>query len=274
MAKGFPYFKFIATEWLTGDIVFEDFELQGIFINVCALYWHRDGKITLDEIKRRLKNDRLLELTDRFFSVNDGSISIKFLDEQLVAAGHISKVNSKNGSKGGRPKATPALEEKPVALQSLTETKPKKSKEEIEEEEEIELKEIKSIYNTLVSEIGNDDLKLLKITSEYINEKKPVFSKPYVDMWNAFSGIYGTAKIISISKTRVSKLRVRLNDPNFNFPQILRKAANQKYALQSSWFTFDFLISNDTNYLKVIEGKYSLQQTIQKSETGLAPLKD
>lgn len=106
MAKGFPYFKFIAHEWLAGDIVLEDFEIQGIFINICALYWHKDGDLPISEIQKRLKTDRLAELIDRFFSVSDGFISIKFLDEQLVAANHISQKNSDNGKKGGRPKVS------------------------------------------------------------------------------------------------------------------------------------------------------------------------
>ena len=42
MAKNFPYFKFIASEWMTGDIVFESLSVQGLFINICALYWQRN----------------------------------------------------------------------------------------------------------------------------------------------------------------------------------------------------------------------------------------
>lgn len=130
MAKNFHYFKFIATEWLTGDIVFEDFELQGIFINVCALYWHRDGKISVEDVIKRLKNERFYELTDRFVSVKDGFLSIKFLDEQLIEANHISKTNSDNGKKGGRPKKETEI--KPTALRPLSEVEAKKSKIEIE----------------------------------------------------------------------------------------------------------------------------------------------
>lgn len=132
MAKGFPYFKFIATEWLTGDIVFEDFELQGIFINICALYWHRDGKLTIEEIQKRLKTDRLPNLTDRFISVTDGFISIKFLDEQLIEAGHISKVNSDNGKKGG---ASKHKRNQPTANRPLTDRQANLSKEELEGKE-------------------------------------------------------------------------------------------------------------------------------------------
>ena len=133
MAKNFPYFKFIATEWLTGDIVFEDYELQGIFINVCAIYWHRNGDVTISEVEKRLKTVRLNSLSPRFISVINGKISIAFLDEQLIAANHKSKVNSGNGKLGGRPKI---LIEKPNANQTLTERKAKKSQLKEEKEKE------------------------------------------------------------------------------------------------------------------------------------------
>lgn len=129
MAKNFPYFKFIATEWLTGDIVYEDFDTQGLFINICALYWQRDGKLSIDDITRRYKNELLIQaLSGRFFSVNDGFISISFLDEQLVDANHISKVNSENGKKGAEKRKMLA-----VAKQSLSETSANFSKEEEKE---------------------------------------------------------------------------------------------------------------------------------------------
>ncbi len=105
MAKGFPYFKFIATEWLVGDISFEDYELQGLFISICAIYWQRDGNMTILDVNKRCKSERVNELVKlNFIKISDGKIQIKFLDEQLIDAGHISKTNSNNGKKGGRPK--------------------------------------------------------------------------------------------------------------------------------------------------------------------------
>jgi hypothetical protein len=140
MAKNFPYFKFFPTEWMTGDIVFEDFETQGLFINICALYWQRNADLSIEDINKRFKNPiKLANLTDRFFSLSENKILIKFLDEQLVDAGHISKTNSLNGSKGGRPKGAKTLGKKPTANRPQSETKAKKSKEEKEEEKEINI---------------------------------------------------------------------------------------------------------------------------------------
>lgn len=168
MAKNFPYFKFIATEWMTGDIVFEDFSSQGLFINICALYWQRNGQLSLEDINKRFKNPSELEnLTDRFFSVINGFISIKFLDEQLIDANHISKVNSLNGALGGRPK-------KPTANRPLTEPKPKKSKEEKEQElKEIINKKKENFVKALQPFKNSYDSELLNDFYFYWAESKP-----------------------------------------------------------------------------------------------------
>ncbi len=115
MAKNFPYFKFTATEWLTGDIVYESLELQGLFINVCAVYWQRDGKLTIEDLIKRYKNETLInQLIDKYIFNNNGSILIKFLDEQLIEANHISKVNSENGKKGAEAKRNKANAKRPL----------------------------------------------------------------------------------------------------------------------------------------------------------------
>jgi len=149
MAKGLPYFKFTPTEWLTGDISFESFEIQGLFIQICAIYWQRDGVVSIEDLRRRFKGCELInEITDRFFSVSDGLISVKFLDEQLIERNHLSTQNKINGQKGGRPKALVPLDIKPTAKRTVSETKAKLTniEEEVEEEEEVEVEvEKKSI---------------------------------------------------------------------------------------------------------------------------------
>jgi hypothetical protein len=115
MAKNFPYFKFTATEWLTGDIVFESLELQGLFINVCAVYWQRDGKLSIEDLIKRYKNESLInQLIDKYVWSDSGNILIKFLDEQLIEANHISKVNSENGKKGAEAKRNKATAKRPL----------------------------------------------------------------------------------------------------------------------------------------------------------------
>lgn len=149
MAKNFPYFKFIVTEWMTGDIVFEELSTQGLFINICAIYWQRDGNLSVEDINRRYKNpSELNELVNRFLIVENGFISIKFLDEQLIDANHISIKNSLNGAKGGRPKKS---EKNPPLNDGLP---PQSEKKQSKEEEELNKKKIKEELNkSLLSEI-------------------------------------------------------------------------------------------------------------------------
>jgi hypothetical protein len=54
--KELPYFRFYSSEWLEGDITLKNFTTQGLFINICAWYWKRDGNITISFI-----NDRFIK---------------------------------------------------------------------------------------------------------------------------------------------------------------------------------------------------------------------
>jgi hypothetical protein len=87
MAKELPFFKFHVSEWNDGNIVDCSMKAQGLFINLCSLYWSRLGD--LDEataMKKLCKKHSVSykELIDSsIISVENGMISIKFLDEQL-----------------------------------------------------------------------------------------------------------------------------------------------------------------------------------------------
>lgn len=107
MAKELPYFKFDCAEWISGDITLEDFQVQGVFINICAYYWFKSGCLKTSEIKPRLKCKQsvLDKLFDSGHLKSDGDfVKISFLDEQFAERGHVSVKNSENGSKGGAPK--------------------------------------------------------------------------------------------------------------------------------------------------------------------------
>jgi hypothetical protein len=151
MAKEYPYFKFIVTEWLTGDIVLEDLETQGLFINICALYWHKSGNLTQEDVlKRYNKANAFTSLSERFLKLNNGKITIDFLDEQLCYFDVKSDTNSRNGKLGGRPKT---LVTKPNANRTKSERKAKKSH--IEKDKEIDKdKEYILPFNSLNFELA------------------------------------------------------------------------------------------------------------------------
>ena len=86
MAKDLPYFKFFVSEWNDGDITLEDFETQGLFINICAYYWSNECEIKLSKTKKKFRNvseDSFQNLIDsEVIKVEDDIITINFLDEQ------------------------------------------------------------------------------------------------------------------------------------------------------------------------------------------------
>lgn len=134
MAKELPYFKFHCTEWMTGNIIFEPLEVQGLFINICALYWKRLGVLELSEIEQRYRKKSLIaKLSGRFFSVSDGFIRISFLDDQLYDREQLSNTNSGNGKLGGRPR-----KEKNKANAKPIESESKANESNIEGEREVE----------------------------------------------------------------------------------------------------------------------------------------
>ena len=114
MAKELPYFKFEPSQWENGNIQVSTFEAQGIFINVCSMYWQRLGdlpyKLAVQKICKGNASafDSLID--DQIIKVIDGMICIDFLNEQLQEFENTSNTNSKNAREGWlkrRNKATP-----------------------------------------------------------------------------------------------------------------------------------------------------------------------
>ena len=106
MAKELPYFQFEPAQYLTKDVSFCSLSAQGLFINICAYYWQRECTLKKEQLLRRLDYPDILDelIKEGVIDLVDNNIIIKFLDSQYEKATGVSKVNSKNGSKGGAPK--------------------------------------------------------------------------------------------------------------------------------------------------------------------------
>ena len=87
MAKELPYFKFEPSEYIAGNIQMCSMEAQGLFINLCSLYWIRLGYLPEKMAKQKLfisNASALQELYDEsIIKEEEGLISISFLDVQL-----------------------------------------------------------------------------------------------------------------------------------------------------------------------------------------------
>lgn len=116
MAKDLTYFKFVVSEWNDGDITTCSFAAQGLFANLCSLYWSREGNLSIKFAQKKFakatkKIWNELE-SEGLFKVNEGKIIINFLDEQLNNLENVSKLNSdnaKSGWKRRKPHATASV---------------------------------------------------------------------------------------------------------------------------------------------------------------------
>jgi len=84
-----------------------------------------------------------------------------------------------------------------------------------------------------------------------------------LETWNENAKMLGCPILRSMSNTRYNKFKVRLkHDKLFldNLIEALEIARNSEFIMKGSWFSFDWLVANDENYLKVLEGNYSGRQ--------------
>lgn len=102
MSKRLPYFQFEPAEYLAGDIFFCSLAAQGMFNNICALYWQKDCELKYSQVVKRFNNEDLIKelLTENIIKINKDKIIINFLDEQFTKATVKHVVNSENGKKG------------------------------------------------------------------------------------------------------------------------------------------------------------------------------
>lgn len=100
--------------------------------------------------------------------------------------------------------------------------------------------------------------------SEIKNEKY----QKYVDAWNTLADKHSKlSRIEALTKTRVSKIRIRSKEPLFKFDNIIDAVNKQPFLYEgrpgedNPWVVnFDWIISNDTNYIKIIEMRYKLRE--------------
>lgn len=76
------------------------------------------------------------------------------------------------------------------------------------------------------------------------------------DTWNANHGPLSRCTVLNDSRRRKSKARwTEKPDPAY-WAMCVQKMAASSFCASGTWATFDWLIANDTNHVKVAEGKY------------------
>jgi hypothetical protein len=113
MSKELPYFRFTPQEWQNGDISLCDYDLKGLFIDICSFYWIRDCSITLAMLQQKFSNataklEKLLELGVLRLDEKNEYININFLNDQLDVLSSLRMKRQSAGSLGGRQKSSNA----------------------------------------------------------------------------------------------------------------------------------------------------------------------
>jgi hypothetical protein len=123
---------------------------------------------------------------------------------------------------------------------------------------------LKSQYTETVALVQSlPELKEQKIElAKFITDNKPKFIEPYCDLWNISVKPFGVSQVEVISDSRLKKFKTRIREPAFDFLKILSeiRISNYLQGKTNGWkVDWDWIFENDSNYLKVIEGKYRNQ---------------
>ena len=244
MAKELPYFKFFVSEWNDGDITLEDYEVQGLFINVCSYYWSNECTLTLKKAEKKFRNaDSDLWQTlinEQLIKVDkEDYISISFLDEQAQERGKLCSTNAGNAKKGwekrkAEAKAKQELSEKDAtALKSQSETDAKgmqyreeKKREEKKREEDIDF--LVSLYpdtcegRNCSTRKGGDSIKakLKKILGKKSKEQVEASIKGYVsDCAKSKTYLLNFSKFLDELPEAVERIDTNQLDDNYIYFQ-------------------------------------------------------
>lgn len=87
-------------------------------------------------------------------------------------------------------------------------------------------------------------------------KQKPQFIEPYAELWKIFATEKKLATVKELTKSRRQKFATRIKEKGFDFWAILKRAGESQFIQKSKWFSFDWVLENDKNYLKVLEGNY------------------
>jgi hypothetical protein len=121
--------------------------------------------------------------------------------------------------------------------------------------------EQKALYAETVAKVqAMSEAKEQKVElAKFITEYRPKFIEPYCDLWNVSVKPYRVSQVETISDSRLKKFKTRIREPAFDFLKIIAEMKISDYlqGKTNDWrVDWDWVFENDTNYLKIIEGKY------------------
>lgn len=240
MSKSLPFFKFNASEWLTGNISYEDYHVQGVFIRVCAEYWNRENDLTIEDAKLRTRDAKTIDylIQKKYFKVKKNKIEISFLNEERNEIESKRLKLSESGRKGGLSRAK-------ASLKGGSSIKNKNKEEDIDKEKEEE--------NNAIA----------KADERGLTQKQTAFLNWFNSMMLKHKGVQG--KFRSLTKTdknNLKNLRAAYEDLN-DWEHAFISMTKSKWVIDNNKCTVDHFLRMD-NFVKYLN-EYEVQQ-VQKTK--------
>lgn len=128
-----------------------------------------------------------------------------------------------------------------------------------------------TLHNTVTNELRSEPIESDRIRTDLTEtekEKPKIDFEEYVEFWNlCICQETGKGQVLKLSKSRKDKLMLRIKEGlTMDILKSIREKINESDFLRGkkinpngkTWcITFDWLIENDKNWLKVIENRYS-----------------
>lgn len=118
--------------------------------------------------------------------------------------------------------------------------------------------DLKNEYKKLVESLTGKELKEVYLSiKKFIEDNRPSFAEPYVDVWNIVAKTYNLEEVKMITDDRRDKIRTRSQENSFDFMKaLLSIKQNSFYRGDNSngWkVTFNYIIRSQKTYTEMIE---------------------
>ena len=122
-------------------------------------------------------------------------------------------------------------------------------------------RELKKGYEEFLGQLGDKDRNhVWEELKAWILANKPEFAEPYAMAWNVFADTYKLEQVKLITDERKRKFSTRISEPAFDFFLILKHIKESRFMKgdnANGWkVDFNFIIHSESNYVKILEGKY------------------
>jgi hypothetical protein len=222
-------------------------EFVGKCIDVYKVFIQKDGKFTTERVLRNI--DKRLDIRAKRSKAGKASANVRQVSTHDE---HMLNNRSTKSNKGKESKVKEKKVSKNRAIALVGSAEPTHGGD----------TDLKKKYSELTNALAGKELKEVWTSLTcFIKDNSPEFIEPFVDIWNIFATTYKLSRLKDINETRRRKFSSRIREPSFDFLKILegiKTSPHLKGENDRGWKAdFNWILENDTNYLKILEGNYN-----------------